>query len=117
MVFARPSVLTPVLTPVFALYHQSFCTSASTADTDTTGGTTYPLPAEVSAIALMVPYVAAAWTTIVLTVAVGYVAKVLAAMAVTMGVWTVNEVSFRTESTTTSSDVEGNRTCVPGVSD
>jgi hypothetical protein len=86
MFFARPSVLTPVLTPVFALYHQSFCTSASTADTDTTGGTTYPLPADVSAIVLIVPYVAGARTTIVFTVAVGYVAKVLAAMAVTMGV-------------------------------
>ena len=52
---ARPSVLVPVLTSATVSYHQSACTSASVADTVTDGGTTYPVPAEVSAMVLMVP--------------------------------------------------------------
>ena len=52
---ARPSVLVPVGTSVVVSYHQRSCTSASVADTATVGGTTYPVPAEVSAIVLMLP--------------------------------------------------------------
>ena len=52
---AVPSVLVPVGTSATVSYHQSSCTSASIADTATVGGTTYPVPAEVSAMVLMVP--------------------------------------------------------------
>ena len=52
---AVPSVLVPVGTSATVSYHQSSCTSASIADTATDGGTTYPVPAEVRAMVLMVP--------------------------------------------------------------
>jgi hypothetical protein len=56
-------------------------------------------------------------STIDLIVAVGNVSKVLAVTAVVMGVYVMKEVLFVTASTTASSPVEGNLTCVPTVRD